>query len=66
MLKNLHLRNLTVFPDANLQFADGLNLVVGENGTGKTHLLKAAYTAIHVCAAGKKNAGSKEPTQTFL
>ena len=66
MLNKLCLKKLTVFPDANLQFADGLNLVVGENGTGKTHLLKAAYAAIHVCASGQKNGGSDEPTKTFL
>ncbi len=66
MLKRLHLKNLTVFLDADLQFADGLNLVVGENGTGKTHFLKAAYAAIHVCASGQKNGGSEEPTKTFL
>lgn len=66
MLHKLHLKNLTVFPDANLQFANGLNLVVGENGTGKTHLLKAAYATVHVCAAGGKTAGSEDPTKTFL
>ena len=66
MFNKLHLKNLTVFPDADLHFADGLNLVVGENGTGKTHLLKAAYAAVHVCASGQKNGGSEEPTKTFL
>ena len=66
MLKKLHLKNLTVFPDANLRFSAGLNLIVGENGTGKTHLLKAAYAAIHVCATGEKNAGGEGLTKTFL
>ncbi|MCD4726224.1 MAG: AAA family ATPase [Pirellulales bacterium] len=66
MLNKLHLKNLTVFPDANLQFASGLNLVAGENGAGKTHLLKVAYAAIHVCTKGEKNGGSEEPTKTFM
>ncbi|MEA1952460.1 MAG: AAA family ATPase, partial [Planctomycetota bacterium] len=66
MLTRLHLKKLTVFPDADLEFANGLNLVAGENGTGKTHLLKAAYAAIHVCASRQKNGGSEEPTKAFL
>jgi ABC-type lipoprotein export system ATPase subunit len=43
MLKTLHLQNFTVFADARLNFCAGLNVIVGQNGTGKTHLLKAAY-----------------------
>jgi energy-coupling factor transporter ATP-binding protein EcfA2 len=43
MLKTLHLQNFTVFSDAHLTFSPGLNVIVGQNGTGKTHLLKAAY-----------------------
>jgi len=66
MLHRLHLKNLTVFADANLKFADGLNLIVGENGAGKTHVLKAAYTAIHVCASRQKNGGNEGPTKAFL
>ena len=40
MLKSLHLKNFTVFPDANLEFGKQLNVIVGENGLGKTHVLK--------------------------
>jgi len=43
MLKTLHLKNFTAFADARLEFCSGLNVIVGQNGTGKTHLLKAAY-----------------------
>ncbi|MFD1875388.1 AAA family ATPase [Hymenobacter bucti] len=45
MLKRLHLRNFTVFADAEFEFGDGLNVLVGTNGTGKTHVLKAGYAA---------------------
>ncbi|WP_022949217.1 AAA family ATPase [Methylohalobius crimeensis] len=43
MLSNLNLTNFTVFKKANLRFSEGLNVIVGENGTGKTHLLKLGY-----------------------
>lgn len=44
MLKRLHLRNFTVFADAEFEFGEGLNVLVGTNGTGKTHVLKAGYS----------------------
>ena len=43
MLRTLQLTNFTVFSDVNLRFCSGLNIVLGQNGTGKTMLLKAAY-----------------------
>src|SRR5438477_11725851 len=66
MLKGLRLRNLTVFADVDLTFASGLNVVVGENGTGKSHLLKAAYTVAAVSARGEKDSGSAVPTKSYL
>ena len=43
-------------------------MIVGENGAGKTHIIKAAYSAIAVSAARTKDGGN-EPlgkTQTQL
>jgi energy-coupling factor transporter ATP-binding protein EcfA2 len=34
-----------VFRDAEFRFAKGINVVIGSNGAGKSHLLKLAYTA---------------------
>lgn len=45
MLKHLHVRNFTVFADAAFAFGPGLNVVVGANGTGKSHVLKLGYAA---------------------
>jgi len=57
MLKALHLKNFTVFPDAKLTFGTNLNVIIGENGSGKSHLLKAAYSALAVVAAQVRRNG---------
>ena len=51
MLKQLNIRNFTVFKQANFEFASGLNVIVGENGTGKSHVLRLVYSVI---AANRK------------
>jgi energy-coupling factor transporter ATP-binding protein EcfA2 len=43
MLKQLDITNFTAFADASFTFSPGLNVVLGANGTGKTHLLKLGY-----------------------
>ncbi len=45
MLKHLHVQNFTVFADAEFAFGPGLNVVVGANGAGKSHVLKLGYAA---------------------
>lgn len=42
-IKSAHLQNFTVFENLEVQFSKGINVVIGTNGTGKTHLLKAMY-----------------------
>lgn len=41
--RSLRLENFTVFADASFEFSPGVNAFIGENGAGKTHLLKAMY-----------------------
>lgn len=43
MLKTLKISNFTVFGNVEFTFSPGLNVIVGENGTGKTHVLKLGY-----------------------
>jgi len=66
MLKSLHLKNFTVFPDAHFSFGKHLNVIVGENGLGKTHVLKAAYSVLAVSARGGKDSGNLNPTKSYL
>ncbi len=39
----MKIRDVTVFKSAEISFASGLNVITGENGTGKSHVLKFAY-----------------------
>ncbi|OQX16067.1 MAG: hypothetical protein BWK73_05135 [Thiothrix lacustris] len=43
MFERLELENFTVFEKASFEWAAGINVFVGANGTGKTHLLKLLY-----------------------
>lgn len=38
----------TAFASLDVEFSPGINVLVGENGTGKTHLMKACYAACDV------------------
>ena len=44
-LTRLELNNFTVFEELKLDFSTGINVLVGTNGTGKTHLLKTLYSS---------------------
>ena len=44
-LEHLRIINLTIFKDLSLDLASGVNVFIGQNGSGKTHLLKAVYGA---------------------
>ena len=48
MLQQLTLKNFTVFNDVSLTFSPHLNVIVGENGKGKSHLLKVAYSMMSI------------------
>ena len=50
----------------NLQFSPQLNVIVGENGTGKTHLLKIAYSALATSWEEGKKPSNNSPTKTLL
>jgi AAA15 family ATPase/GTPase len=43
MITHLELKNFTTFEKLSIDFSPKINVIIGENGTGKTHLLKAAY-----------------------
>jgi len=66
MLKKLSVKNCTVFSKAELNFRSGLNAIIGENGSGKSHLLKVAYSLIAASAEAGRKPNAKEPTKTYF
>jgi len=46
MLSRLEVKQFTVFRELNLSCSPGLNVVVSENSSGKSHLLKLLYVLI--------------------
>jgi predicted ATP-dependent endonuclease of OLD family len=45
-IKELSIKNFTAFEQAKFNFCDGINVLIGTNGTGKTHAMKAMYAVI--------------------
>ncbi|WP_284415322.1 AAA family ATPase [Acidovorax sp. SUPP3334] len=66
MLKRMRLKNFTVFSEADLTFSPQLNVIVGENGAGKTHLLKAAYSVLAASYEEGRKPHAEAPTKTAL
>ena len=64
-IKSLMIRNFTAFNKAHLEFAKGLNVIVGANGTGKTHLLKLPY-AVMAMSADENKRRTEPPVKALL
>lgn len=41
MIKNLYLNSFTCFGESTFTFCKGINVFIGRNGTGKTHIMKS-------------------------
>lgn len=50
MLKTAEFQNFTCIPNGTWEFTDGVNVIIGENGLGKSHVLKAVYSMLRVQA----------------
>jgi len=44
----IQLERFTTFQKNRIEFSPGLNVFIGANGTGKTHLMKVAYAACDI------------------
>jgi len=47
-LTGLSVKNFTAFSELELEFCPGVNVFIGANSTGKTHLLRLMYSAFDV------------------
>lgn len=60
MITSLTVNNFTAFSKANIELSTGLNVFIGKNSTGKSHLLKLMYA---LCSA--KSATSSLDADNF-
>ena len=58
MIKRFSLKNFTLFREADMTLSPNLNVIIGENGCGKSHLLKSLYSLVSVSAEQGRKASS--------
>ena len=46
MLQNLHVKNLALIDEAEVEFAPGLNIMTGETGAGKSIIIGSVSLAL--------------------
>ena len=59
-VEKIQINNFTLFKDIELNFSKGLNIFIGANGTGKTHILKLIYSVIKANNSFKKRENTKK------
>lgn len=52
MITKFRAEDFTAFTNLLVNFSPGINILIGENGTGKTHIMKAIYSAC--CVVDKR------------
>lgn len=65
-LQKLSLSNFTLFDSAELNLSPGINVFLGQNATGKTHLLKLLYAVSRAVSTAKDLDRSKTGFATHL
>ena len=66
MILSMELQNFTAFTSAKLQFGKQLNVIVGEHGSGKSHLLKLLYSALAASWEEGRKPNAQPPTEARL
>lgn len=56
-ITHIKVNNFTSFSNLDQEFSPGINVVIGANGTGKTHLLKILYAACAITAGEDQEKG---------
>ena len=63
ILKSASIKKFGLFTDETLEFSPGLNVFIGRNGCGKSHLLKLLYTLVKECGEVPGNGSVLEATK---
>lgn len=61
MLLHLHVKHVALISEADVELTDGLNILTGETGAGKSILIDAVNLALGAKAAREITAGQDEP-----
>ena len=56
----LILNNFMIFENIDIDWAENINVICGENSTGKTTLLKVMYSVLKALGKGYKKAVTKK------
>ncbi len=54
-IKQLILEEFTAFAKTDVHFSPGLNVFIGANSTGKSHLMKLLYSTLKTCESSRKD-----------
>lgn len=67
MIKSISLQGFTGFTDNSFTFSNGINIFIGKNGTGKTHVLKCLASVLQARNEfQQKQTNSKEQFEYIL
>ena len=66
MITKVKFDNFTAFEALTMQFSPGINILIGENGTGKTHVMKALYAACSVIDVQSSQTFDQKLRSVFL
>lgn len=59
-INKLVLRNFMLFEEADINWSENINIICGENSTGKTTLLKVMYSILKPLGKGYRETATKE------
>lgn len=65
-IKTLILKNFMLFEQAEINWSKNINIICGENSTGKTTLLKLMYSVLKPLSKGNKEITTKDPEEKLL
>jgi predicted ATP-dependent endonuclease of OLD family len=64
IVRELTLQEFTAFEKADFTFSPGVNVLLGPNATGKSHVMKAIYSVLKAWDAANLDGTRKRPDQS--